>query len=100
MPQENVGALKWVSDHVSVPIATGVRLLTRWQFREVCEQHAVAYLQPDVSHVGGISELRKVANLGEIYVHAHHAALRDRPGGAGLYLIGEIWVSRSLRESG
>jgi galactonate dehydratase len=67
VPQENVGALKWVSDHVTVPIATGERLLTRWQFREVCEQHAAAYLQPDVSHVGGISELRKVANLGEIY---------------------------------
>ncbi|HEX5692135.1 MAG TPA: enolase C-terminal domain-like protein, partial [Roseiflexaceae bacterium] len=46
---------------------TGERLLTRWQFREICEQHAAAYLQPDVSHVGGISELRKVANQAEIY---------------------------------
>jgi galactonate dehydratase len=41
--------------------------LTRWGFREVCELHAVAYLQPDPSHVGGISELKKVANLAEIY---------------------------------
>ena len=67
VPQENVLALKQVSDHVPFPIATGERLLTRWGFREVCELHAVAYLQPDPSHVGGISELKKVANLAEIY---------------------------------
>lgn len=67
VPQENALALKQVSDHVTFPIATGERLLTRWGFREVCELHAVAYLQPDPSHVGGISELKKVANLAEIY---------------------------------
>lgn len=67
VPQENVDALKQVSDHVPFPIATGERLLTRWGFREVCEKQAAAYLQPDASHVGGISELKKVANLAEIY---------------------------------
>jgi len=67
VPQENALALKQVSDHVPFPIATGERLLTRWGFREVCELHAVAYLQPDPSHVGGITELKKVANLAEIY---------------------------------
>ncbi len=67
VPQENVRALKQVSDHVPFPIATGEHLLTRWGFREVCELHAVAYLQPDPSHVGGISELKKVANLAETY---------------------------------
>ena len=67
VPQENVDALKVVSDHVPFPIATGERLLTRWGFREICEKHAVAYLQPDVSHVGGITELKKVANMAEVY---------------------------------
>jgi galactonate dehydratase len=67
VPQENVDALKAVSDHVSFPIATGERLLTRWGFREIFEKQAAAYIQPDVSHVGGISELKRVANMGEIY---------------------------------
>lgn len=67
VPQENIMALKQVSDHVPFPIATGERFLTRWGFREVCELHAAAYLQPDPSHVGGITELKKVANLAEIY---------------------------------
>ncbi|MBN1401252.1 MAG: galactonate dehydratase [Anaerolineae bacterium] len=67
VPQENVDALKLVSDHVPFPIATGERLLTRWQFREVLEKQAVALIQPDVSHVGGISEMKKVANMAEVY---------------------------------
>jgi galactonate dehydratase len=67
VPQENVDALKLVSDHVPFPIATGERLLTRWGFREVFEKQAVALIQPDGSHVGGISELKKVANMAEVY---------------------------------
>jgi len=67
VPQENVDALKLVSDHVSFPIATGERLLTRWGFREIFEKQAVAYLQPDTSHTGGITELKKIANMAEVY---------------------------------
>lgn len=67
IPQENVDALKLVSDHVPFPIATGERLLTRWQFREVFEKNAVAYIQPDISHTGGITELKKIANMAEVY---------------------------------
>ena len=67
VPQENVDALKLVSDHVPFPIATGERLLTRWGFREVFEKNAVAYIQPDISHCGGITELKKIANMAEVY---------------------------------
>ena len=67
VPQENVDALKQVSDHVPFPIATGERLLTRWGFREIFEKQAVAYLQPDTSHSGGITELKKIANMAEVY---------------------------------
>jgi galactonate dehydratase len=67
VPQENAAALRQVSDHVPFPIATGERLLTRWGFRDIFEAHAVAYIQPDVSHVGGITELKKVANMAEVY---------------------------------
>lgn len=67
VPQENVDALKFVADHVPFPIATGERFLTRWGFREVLERQAAAYIQPDISHTGGITELKKIANLAEIY---------------------------------
>jgi galactonate dehydratase len=67
VPQENVDALKQVSDNVPFPIATGERLLSRWEFREVFEKQAVAFIQPDGSHAGGITELKKIANMAEVY---------------------------------
>lgn len=67
VPQENADALKWVADHVPFPIATGERLLTRWGFRDILEKQAAAYLQPDISHAGGITELKKIANMAEVY---------------------------------
>lgn len=67
VPQENADAMKLVSDHVPFPIATGERLLSRWEFRQVIEKQAVALLQPDVAHCGGPSELKRIANYAETY---------------------------------
>lgn len=67
VPQENVDALKLVADHVPFPIATGERLLSRWEFRRLFEIQACAYIQPDGSHAGGISELKRIANMAEVY---------------------------------
>ncbi|TDD31646.1 galactonate dehydratase [Actinomadura sp. KC06] len=50
----------------SVPIATGERLYSRWDFRPVLEAGA-AVVQPDVSHAGGISETRRIAALAEVW---------------------------------
>jgi len=50
----------------SVPIATGERLFSRWDFRPVLES-GIAVAQPDVSHAGGISELRRIAAAAETY---------------------------------
>ena len=88
IPQENVDALKQVSDHVPFPIATGERLLTRWGFREVFEKQAVAYLQPDPSHTGGITELKKIANMAEVYyMHiAPHCAIGPVAFSASLHV--------------
>ena len=67
VPQENVDGLKVVSDKVTYPIATGERLLSRWEFREIFEKQAVSLIQPDGSHAGGISELKRIANMAEVY---------------------------------
>jgi galactonate dehydratase len=49
-----------------VPIATGERLYSRWDFRAVLEA-GVAVVQPDLSHAGGISEVRRIAAAAEMY---------------------------------
>ncbi|MFA0740400.1 MAG: hypothetical protein DFNUSKGM_000506 [Candidatus Fervidibacter sacchari] len=63
----NVDALAEVAYRSPVPIATGERLFTRWQFREVLEKRAAAVLQPDPCICGGIFELRKIAAMAETY---------------------------------
>ncbi len=50
-----------------VSIAAGERLCTRWAYREWLELSAVDVIQADVSHVGGISELMKIAHWAEVY---------------------------------
>lgn len=67
VPQENPDALALVARAVPFHIATGERLLSRWEFRQVIEKQAAALLQPDVAHCGGISELKKIANMAEVY---------------------------------
>jgi galactonate dehydratase len=67
---ENVDALAHVARSTTIPIATGERLFTKWAFREVLEKHAAAVLQPDLSHVGGIFEGRKIAAMAECYYSA------------------------------
>lgn len=51
----------------AIPIATGERLYTRWDFKRLFKTGAVDIIQPDVSHVGGIWELRKIAAMAESY---------------------------------
>jgi len=61
----DVDALAGIARSTTVPIATGERLFTKWAFREVLEKRAAAILQPDLSHAGGIFEVRKIAAMAE-----------------------------------
>jgi galactonate dehydratase len=49
-----------------IPVATGERLFSRWDFKPVLDA-GVAVVQPDLSHAGGISEVRRIAALAETY---------------------------------
>lgn len=64
---ENPAAMATVTKALSTPIATGERLFTRWGFREILEHGAASLLQPDCCHAGGISEVRKIASMAEVY---------------------------------
>ncbi|MGW6536692.1 galactonate dehydratase [Streptomyces sp. NPDC055051] len=50
----------------SIPIATGERLYSRWDFKKVLGS-GIAVAQPDLSHAGGISEVRRIAAMAEAY---------------------------------
>jgi galactonate dehydratase len=64
---ENNHALPALQQYSTIPIATGERMYSRWDFRPVLESGAVDIVQPDLSHAGGITEVRKIAALAETY---------------------------------
>ena len=65
--RENPAALGEVAARSPVPVATGEGLLSRYEFRTLLEAKGAAIIQPDVLHAGGITELRKIANLAETF---------------------------------
>jgi len=67
LSSENIEAMVELKRSTSVPLATGERLLTRFQFRELLAGFAVDYIQPDTVHCGGIAETRKIAALAEAH---------------------------------
>ena len=64
---ENNEALDHIYRYTSIPIATGERLFSRWDFKELLHRGTVDIIQPDVSHAGGISETRRIAAMAEAY---------------------------------
>jgi galactonate dehydratase len=75
-PDDTEG-LAQLSRSSRIPIVLGERLYSRWDYRKVLEGRLVPMIQPDVIHVGGILELRKVAAMAEAYsvgVAPHNAA--------------------------
>lgn len=51
----------------SIPIALGERLYSRWDFKRILQEGYVDIIQPDASHAGGITEVRKIASMAEAY---------------------------------
>ena len=66
LPEHN-DALPEIAGHTTTPIATGERMFSRWDFKEVFEDGCVDVIQPDLSHAGGITEVKKIASMAEAY---------------------------------
>ena len=64
---ENEDEFLEFSRTVNIPIATGERNFTRWGFKRMLTRGGVDILQPDVSHCGGILEMRKIAAMAEAF---------------------------------
>ena len=60
---DSLEAIAELKTRTKVPLAFGERLYNRWQFRDLLKLRAADYIQPDVSHAGGISEIKKIAAM-------------------------------------
>lgn len=67
IPPDNKEGLAEVKRRTNVPIAAGERLYSRYEFRDFLGKSCADFVQPDVSHAGGIMELRKIAAMAETH---------------------------------
>ncbi len=66
-PPENARAMAQVARGTSIPVATGERLSTKYDFARVLEEQAAAILQMNLGRCGGILEAKKIASMAETY---------------------------------
>jgi galactonate dehydratase len=66
VPPENIDELARVAQSTSVPIATGERLATKWDYRLLLEKQAAQIIQVNVG-LSGILEAKKIAGMAEAY---------------------------------
>lgn len=64
---EDLGELRLLRQRTRLPLATGERLTSRYHFGPLCAEHLVDVIMPDVVHVGGILEMKKIAALAECF---------------------------------
>lgn len=64
---EHMDAFREIAAACNIPIATGERLYTKYDFKRLLEAGGVDIIQPDLSHAGGITEVKKIAAMAESY---------------------------------
>ena len=64
---ENNEALREIAGHTTIPIATGERMFSKWQFKSLLTAGYVDIIQPDLSHAGGITECKKIFSMAEAF---------------------------------
>jgi galactonate dehydratase len=65
VPPDNLDALKKAAAQINLPVATGERLHNRYEFRNLFVTEAADIVQPDITLMGGLSEVKKVAAMAD-----------------------------------
>jgi len=68
---DSFDAMALVAENIHIPIATGERLHTIYEFEMLLSRGAVQYVRPDVCMCGGLTHAKKIAALAE----AHHVGV-------------------------
>ena len=71
IPPDDRSGLAEVKSRIRVPVAAGERLYSRWDYADFLQAGCADFIQPDVSHAGGIMEMKKIAAMAE----CHHIPL-------------------------
>ncbi len=59
--------LRYVHQETGIPVASGERMYTRWQFKDRLDKDAIQVIQPDIGNSGGITEVKKICDMAYVY---------------------------------
>lgn len=62
---ESIEALEYISRHIDLPMATGERFYSIFQFKDLIDRKIVSLIRPDLSLAGGFTQVKKVASIAE-----------------------------------
>ncbi len=68
---------KYIAEQVGIPLASGERVYSRWQFVPYFEDRSLQIIQPDLGNCGGFTEVKKICDMAHAYdvgVQAHICA--------------------------
>ena len=82
VPPGQSSAMAEVANKTSIPVATGERLTTKYEFFDVLKNNAASIIQMNLGRVGGILEAKKIASLAEVFYAQIAPHLYNGPVGA------------------
>ncbi len=88
----NIEVFKRLKQHVKIPLAVGEQARTIWDVAQYLQERVADFLQVDMAHTGGPSQLLKIAMLGEAY-HvpiAPHSVTTDLGMSASLHVSASV----------
>ena len=94
IPWQYTDLLKQITDAIDMPTCTGEDIYLKEPFIELCRNHAVDIIHPDLATSGGILETKKIGDMAQEYGVADGDALRRNPD----ILHGERALRRGHRE--
>ncbi len=98
---ESLEALRYVARHVDIPIATGERCHSLYQFKELLGTGTVSMIRPDLSLAGGFTQVKKIAALAEAAFVGIFPHLMGSPVNLAAYAqLGAAIPNYALMESG
>ena len=93
-PAENQAAFRLIRQHTTTPLAVGEVFNSIWDAKQLIEEQLIDYIRTTVVHAGGISHLRRIAGLAELYNvrTGSHGATDLSPVCMGAALHFDLWV--------
>lgn len=85
-------SLRQVYEQTGIPVASGERIYSRWQFARFLEEKAIQVVQPDIGTCGGITETKKICDM----AYVHEAGVQIHVCGSPLITAASLQLESTL----